>query len=175
MGLSDLSLTHFSAKPIGKLRDADWLKRGGAYKPSGLWVSVDGEDDWPSWCEAEGFGLDSLKCQTRITLAPDSNVLLISKLASLDSFHRTFRGARYEGIRWKQVADIWDGIIIAPYQYDRRFTDDFSWYYGWDCASGCIWHKRAIAKAESVADVRDGCGSGASPRVAPPNAPEDQG
>ncbi len=29
------------------------------YKPKGLWVSVDGEDDWKSWCEENDYGCGS--------------------------------------------------------------------------------------------------------------------
>lgn len=48
------------------------------------------------------------------------------------------------GIDWKAVAKEYDGIEIDPYQYERRFSEGFLWYYGWDCASGCVWRPRGL-------------------------------
>ena len=42
-------------------------------------------------------------------------------------------------IDWKKVKSKYQGIIIAPYQWSCRLNLDSNWYYGWDCASGCIW------------------------------------
>jgi len=36
------------------------------------------------------------------------------------------------------VSKEYDGIEIAPYQWDARLS--LIWYYGWDVASGCIWN-----------------------------------
>lgn len=47
-------------------------------------------------------------------------------------------------IDWPRVAEKWQGIIITPYQWSRRLTNHTMWYYGWDCASGCIWDADAI-------------------------------
>ena len=79
------------------------------------------------------------------------NLLTISSLAELDAFHRRFaenagRGYDYYQIQWAEVASLYDGIEIAPYQFERRlgYHSEIGkavsdWYYGWDCASGCIW------------------------------------
>lgn len=47
-------------------------------------------------------------------------------------------------IRWGAVADRWDGIEIAPYSWSMRLHDACGWYYGWDVASGCVWHPRSV-------------------------------
>lgn len=47
-------------------------------------------------------------------------------------------------IDWDRVASKHDGIIIAPYCWQQRLKDETFWYYSWDCASGCIWHPRAV-------------------------------
>lgn len=47
-------------------------------------------------------------------------------------------------VNWPLIATRWDGIIIAPYQWSCRYDDRTFWYYGWDCASGCIWNLHAI-------------------------------
>lgn len=38
----------------------------------------------------------------------------------------------------------------APYQWRRRNERGFSWYYGWDCASGCIWRASAIREIRLI-------------------------
>lgn len=40
---------------------------------------------------------------------------------------------------WLKVKQKYQGIIIAPYQWKCRMAQETKWYYGWDCASGCIW------------------------------------
>lgn len=50
----------------------------------------------------------------------------------------------HDHINWPMVADRYQGIVIAPYLWSRRM-DGGLWYYGWDCASGCIWDAAAVA------------------------------
>jgi hypothetical protein len=125
-------------------------------KPRGFWVSVAGESDWPSFCRSEDFGIDRLAVEHTVTLSPDSNVLRIDDAVGMREFHDRFAVVtdferRHPSlashqrlpIDWRAVAQVCDGIIIAPYQWSQRL--DMSWYYGWDCASGCIWNLSAIA------------------------------
>ena len=76
------------------------------------------------------------------------NVLIIDSLQKLDEFHVRFPKARpIRSIDWVKVRKLYDGVEIAPYQYKRRLHPNFSWYYGWDCASGVIWRpKDAVVK-----------------------------
>jgi len=135
----------------------------GFLKPLGLWVSVAGEDDWPSWCREEEFCLSSLEHLSVVTLADDANILMVSSPELLDEFHAEYavdddflRGRpwasdekRYWAVDWPKVAEKYDGIIIAPYHWSRRL-DGPMWFYGWDCASGCIWNLDAVASVEVV-------------------------
>jgi hypothetical protein len=114
-----------------------------------LWVSVDGEYDWPWWCEAESFDIGSFRHE--VSLRPDANILVITTVNELDAFQRRYRAsiaswAFSKGIDWERVARDHSGIVIAPYQWERRHDIKSSWYYGWDCASGCIWDLTAIAE-----------------------------
>lgn len=158
--MSGKRLLHYSKKPLGKLRSLtkkDQRKfEGGVYKPSGLWISVEGENDWRAWCEAENFGIDRLACVTEIVLREDANIVRLKNAFDIDRFHEQYRFSedeswRREYIQWADVAASFDGIIIAPYCWGRRFEGRASgWYYGWDCASGCIWNVRAIAEARQL-------------------------
>ena len=120
------------------------------YKPKGLWYEVDG--DWQRWCAAEEFG-DLAKQTIHHVEFGSENMLLINTLADLDAFNDSYATKQrindnygefdfLVGIRWAEVAERWDGIEIAPYQWTRRL--EYLWYYGWDCASGVIWRPRGV-------------------------------
>ena len=154
-------LLHYSEQPLsGPIRSAAQSEEQGAYlKPCGLWVSVEGENDWPWWCKAEDFQTEHLACATVIILAEDAHILWIESEEEIDAFTHRFGfhpiiGKRYESrslaIHWHQVAGEYQGVIIAPYIWSRRLHSVSSWYYGWDCASGCIWDASAIAEVRTV-------------------------
>jgi hypothetical protein len=117
----------------------------GFHKPAGFWYEVDG--DWRRWCYDEGAFLDSLRHFHAVELN-DCQVLLVNTLAKLDAFHarygQDFGTGRFPDIRinWDAVTAEYDGLEIAPYQWQRRLERDWMWYYGWDCAAGVIWRPR---------------------------------
>lgn len=116
-------------------------------KPTGLWVSVEGEYDWRWWCTEEQWGTETLANTHHVTLAATANILQLTQPDDLVTFQRQY-GARVRwddrepAIDWQSVAAQHDGILIAPYQWVHRLN--LSWYYGWDCASGCVWNLDAI-------------------------------
>ena len=132
-------------------------------KPTGFWVSVAGDGDWPSWCRAEEFDVDRLAVEHAVVLAPDANVLRIESANDLDNFHARYAvETEYERrypthwrqswpIDWRVVAEHCDGVVIAPYQWSHRLNLD--WYCGWDVASGCIWNLDAIASLTVMSAV----------------------
>lgn len=142
-----MRLIHYSAQPFEFDRKHKY-ESSGPYKPLGFWVSVQGENDWPAWCLAEDFGTQGLAVWNEVILRPDASVLAITNLAEFSAFERAYLVPsdlpfRYNEVAWERVAsDGYDGLIIAPYQWPRRM--DAMWYYGWDCASGCIWNLDAI-------------------------------
>jgi hypothetical protein len=155
LGIAWPTLSHWSDKPLESPRSVEQrTPREDGYvsafeKPKGLWVSIDGEDDWPAWCKAERFAIERLKYRHVVTLHnPDSMLWLVSH-GDLDDFQREFGiRARWgeHAIQWPKVAAKYPGIMIAPYQWSARM--EMNWYYGWDCASGCIWNANAIASFE---------------------------
>ncbi len=118
-------------------------------KPRGLWVSVDGPRDWPEWCADENFRDTKAQHRYRVTLASSANILTLSTVESLVGFDIEYGDGGDLGlIDWALVAAKYQGIIIAPYQWGHRLG--MLWYYGWDCASGCIWDASAIASVERL-------------------------
>lgn len=154
-------LFHYSKSPVGEIvsrKQADSKKK---WKPYGLWVSVDapGPDGesagWPAWCHAEQFGLENLAVKHRVKLVEPSRLLWITTGNGLEEFTAKYSKPNSKEpfieiylIDWDRVAADYPGVVIAPYQWSHRL--DLMWYYGWDCASGCIWDASAIERIELV-------------------------
>lgn len=149
-------LIHYSTSYLSEVRSCRQDPRRNIGKPNGLWVSVEGEDDWANWCKDNDFGC--LDYATEVVLRQSANVLRLSSACDLDEFHakHSYVAHRYgvdlgnrTDIDWTAIAKSYDGIIIAPYVWSRRLNFDKSgcvsdWYYGWDCSSGCIWNASAV-------------------------------
>ncbi|OZC59227.1 hypothetical protein CH276_22530 [Rhodococcus sp. 06-470-2] len=155
MSIEPGTLVHYHSRAFNLVPDFDYSERHQrGDKPAGFWVSVAGEDDWPSWCRSEEFALESLTVPHVVTLTAEANVLRINSEAELVAFDAKYhiadswyleRGIEsHWSIDWPRLYGEYDGIIIAPYQWKQRYGD-LNWYYGWDCASGCIWNLAAIA------------------------------
>jgi hypothetical protein len=148
-----MKFLHYSAEPFQFDRDRKYDDKHG-FKPGGLWLSVEGDDDWRSWCEGEQWGLGGLKHVVEVTLKPDANVLVIDTPEKLEAFNARFGGSDpydLRSIKWGQVKALYDGMIIAPYQWQHRLG--LMWYYGWDCASGVIWNLSAVATVTPASDI----------------------
>jgi hypothetical protein len=145
-----MNLIHYSEKPLTNIYGVSQIELP-EMKPHGLWVSVEGEGDWPSWCQANKFNLDRFEVHTKINLIPKANVLLIRGPSQLKQFHEKYKWSYYEYIcypHWHIVATEYDGIIIAPYLWSCRLDIKMTLYYAWDCASGCIWNPTCIDSLE---------------------------
>lgn len=150
-------LYHYSNREIKTLQKRVYCYRIGSelIKPVGLWFAVeDFEEDvnWKDFCVREEFRVKYLRCKHLITLVSDAGILYISDSSSLDALHYKYYTG-YGMIDWNKIARIYQGIIIAPYIYDRR-NSHATWYYGWDCASGCIWDLRCIKSFELVEKIK---------------------
>jgi len=126
-------------------------------KPRGLWVSVEGPYDWKWWCENEEFRLENLSLCYEVKLKRGAKILRLKNSKSILDFTKSYpytkpqwdnaKGRRisagYE-LDWDKVKKEYQGIIIAPYQWKCRLALETPWYYGWDCASGCLWDLSCI-------------------------------
>jgi hypothetical protein len=129
-----------------------------SFKPKGLWVTVDGEFDWPTWCKQEEFHEADLQYKFRVALNPDANILYIQGEQELREFNSwagetlvLAGGHEFPGyVNWNKVAEKYQGIVISPYVWSCRLDYDVHWYYGWDCASGCIWDADAIQEVYRI-------------------------
>lgn len=128
-------------------------------KPRGCWITDDTEQCWREWCLSENYGADGLTHKHEVVL-DESRILILRSAWEMDAFTGQYAVDRYWGgpderkycdkcIDWREVAKAHTGIIITPYQWSRRL-EPYSWYYGWDCASGCIWEPSAIREIKLI-------------------------
>lgn len=158
-----MKLIHYTSKKTDldfQRKYVDDFEKNATLKPTGLWVSVKGEDDWKWWCE-------EIEWDNRITHAyevktkENANILYLKSPFELHEFTKQYLGDHglpeitkinlY--INWSKVKKEYQGIIIVPYQWSCRF--DLMWYYGWDCASGCIWDLSCIEEVKPVKSETD--------------------
>jgi hypothetical protein len=148
---------------------SDCKGKMGRFKPIGLWITPYGqEDNWFEWATGEDFRVEELNFTHDVELAVGANILRISSVEGLDAFSQEYaidafadNPSRYHDgtpmeswmyCDWARLAQKYDGIIISPYQWERRLArydavnnkTRTDWYYSWDCASGCIWNAKAI-------------------------------
>lgn len=118
-----MKLLHYSSEPFRFDLNRKYSVND-HWKPTGLWLSVEGDADWREWCEGIEFNLENLKCVAEVMLKPDANVLLIDTTEKFDTFHSQFGTSKdnINGIAWDKVKAIYDGLIIAPYLWERRLT-----------------------------------------------------
>ena len=159
-----LMLVHNCRKPLKKLRDIGPVNFD-SYKPAGLWVGIDG--DWIRWCSSEQpdwihpyfYEIDA-SALNLLWIRGEDGLLDFTKEYSMpfDMLTRDVRAAmkvacacncanevtiapkslELSSIAWDNVAAKFDGIVISPYLWSLRLR--LHWYYGWDCASGCLWN-----------------------------------
>lgn len=148
---------HFSDKSIAAVEDRGPHDEAYRYwKPRGLWVSDENDKhSWAAWCASERFRDCQKQLAYEVILAPGANILRMNCRCDLRAFSEQFHldsDDRYtsRSIDWPRVMDAYDGILITPYQWDSRLEDDTFWYYGWDCASGCIWKASAVESLRQI-------------------------
>jgi hypothetical protein len=161
---------HWASEPV-RLRKMKYTQSGHP-KPNGLWFDVN--EEWKQWCEGVDFRLDTLRYRHTVTILDRSRMLflrgdkdidefthqycrslfgdiqLLQSSEEADKFARDYRSDLFAEIKqqfsnyiaWGEVAEKHSGIIVAP--YSRAKSETYLWYYGWNCASGCIWDTSVI-------------------------------
>lgn len=140
-------LVHFSRKPLQKVHASKQISSRIGHKPLGLWVSVEGEDDWPSWSRHNWPSwFSEIRHATEVIVRPEARLLVIDNETELCDLNKRFPSTRrddyFQSPDWKAIAAEYQGIIIWPYQWEVRLS--LMWYYTWDCASGCLWDPDAV-------------------------------
>ena len=154
-----MRLIHYAPEKIYELEPQEYDQNEVKFqsKPNGLWFSVQGSDDWKEWCKVEGYCLYRLRFSYEIILKKDANILHLKTPEEIFSFSKKYSHRsrpRISGgfdpdedtheLNWIEIKKTYQGIIVSPYQWDCRLDLGSSWYYGWDCSSGCIWDLTCI-------------------------------
>lgn len=124
-------------------------------KPKGIWYGI--ADSWIDWCLSESFG--GIHQYIYEIVVDKSRILTIDNISDFEKFEKEHLEKPNtndmpewlkkveeiypnKAMNYSKVAENFGGIEIAPYQWEKRLES--MWYYGWDCASGCIWSPNAI-------------------------------
>lgn len=149
-------LIHYTDEKFELDRNKSYKENNFKSKPGAFWFSVEGEYDWKWWCKAENFRLDYLKIQYEVILKKDAKILVLDDADEVIKFTEEnlypkarFKDDTYE-LDWEKISKKYQGIIISPYQWGLRLSIKTGWYYGWDCASGCIWDLNAIEELKFI-------------------------
>lgn len=134
---------HNAEFPIKRWSRQALVQRNITNKPNGLWYDVDG--DWKRWC----LQTDNLQWICRYNYAIDvskANILKLSSTKEMLDFTEEYADkAKYMiFVDWARVAKNYEGIEISPFNWDLHLEPKTFWYYGWDCASGCLWNLKNI-------------------------------
>jgi hypothetical protein len=112
-------------------------------KPRGFWYGVNG--GWLKWCKDN---MPEWEKEYNYELIFDQNIKIlqldtVQKMVLFEQKYQEHKNKlNFGSINWEKVANEFDGVEIAPYQWKLRFA--MAWYYSWDCASGCIWNLNKI-------------------------------
>lgn len=139
-------LIHYSSKLMERLNNCTYIQRTD-WKPSGLWLSVEGfagDLNWKDWCLSEGFRLEELAFSYEVKLKKEADILHLYDKPDLIYFTKEFGIDNNKNIDWSKVNTFYRGIIIAPYIWTARLDPECFWYYGYDCACACVWSLSAI-------------------------------
>lgn len=118
----------------------------GRHKPRGLWLDADGA--WRQWCEREQFQIHCLAVAHRVEFDP-TDVLLLADAEAIRWLAAAFprrTGFDVSAIDWQRVAAAYAGVACVPHLWSLRY--EVPWYYGWDCASVCLWDLSIVTSFE---------------------------
>lgn len=138
-----LDFTHYSNSHYIQPYD---MRQYSGPKPRGLWISVDNEYSWDEWTKENNFPIG--KNTFKVILRNNSDIIHLSSEYDMILFNNWVNTESCFSLcpmlDWEGISRFYAGIVISPYLWNCRLDRDFGWYYGWDCASGCIWNKDAI-------------------------------
>lgn len=143
-----LKLTHYTFEKFVFNPRQEYRQSKSALKPDGLWLSHDKcGAGWLDWCMTNAFMEHRLNYETEIHIEEtDKDIAFINDDKSMWAFQYKYSAYIHSllGIDFKRVASDYKALVIIPYLYKFRLHSDFLWYYGWDCASACVWDLSCI-------------------------------
>lgn len=134
---------HTSELPIHRVDRKPVIQTNITDRPNGFWYDLNG--DWNRFCNESGNLQWIYRHNYKVDISK-ANILTLSSLAQVQSFAMVYgdKGRFNVFINWQKVAMCYDGIEVQQYK-PQWFSDIYSsWFYLWDCASGCIWNMKNV-------------------------------
>ena len=164
-----MELIHYTKEPFTLSSRIYEQRHGDFMKPNGLWFSIENKEEdyygWKEWCKESDFRLETLEHKYFVQLAQNAHILELTNIIEMLEFNKEYsipeestwasdNDPFYEPIvykiKWNEIRAKYQGILIYPYHHELRLRDSFTWYYGWDCSSGCIWDLNAIKEIKKI-------------------------
>lgn len=136
--------------PFYDVHPVENKRPGGPGKPKGLWFSVG--TAWIDWCNANW---DSWQAKSSAQLDLSACNLKVVATAESGAFEKEYGVPSIPGLPqyamltepdWARLSvEGFDGIIVPDYR--RTWGHDEAqgtWWYGWDCPSGCVWNASKV-------------------------------
>jgi hypothetical protein len=177
--LNQIALSHFSPTRLKEVRGVVPGEGSEMFwgedqltKPRGLWVSVDGKNDWAEFIRSGRHAKMLGAYQHQVILENSAPILMVETVSDavevFESYRTGTRDRLCDKIDWARLGSEWSGILISNYYWyyieavyhDRllhteyqELRDELQWTQRWDVASGCIWDARAIASIEVIEET----------------------
>jgi hypothetical protein len=152
LGVNDATKLHITHSP--KLsKSMKYKPQSIRFKPHGFWYAVGfGWLDFATY-DMQGF-YDDKKLHAFSINTDRLNILKINNISELFEFDNNFKHGPdlLSSINWVKVAEQYDGIEIPVYLREARY--DYTWYYGWDVASGCVWNTEKLSIKKVRKNIR---------------------
>ena len=113
------------------------------HRPSGLWLSITGINDWEKYCLKNHYNLMNLKYEFQVKLKPRANILTLHNSAAFEHFKKKY------GYCWEEIIKDYQGLAL-PVVFPQSNNTDL-WHDTWRCTSACIWDLQAVEKAVKLA------------------------
>lgn len=141
---------HYHDHLVTEMLDSSQIETSSCLdKPRGLWFCPAGDSGWTNFVR-RNLSTSRISARTEIVVSKTANIAKIASASDLYSFGEFYGvdvlGGLARGVDWRRVALDYEGILITPYLEECRLAMHSIWYYGWDCASGCVWRKSAVEK-----------------------------
>jgi|1_EtaG_2_1085319.scaffolds.fasta_scaffold07918_4 hypothetical protein len=140
--------------------ESNYVQRKGELKPSGIWYGCG--TTWLDFIDAQMSGPGKDDTQIWSLKIDMSKVKQLIDPLEIADFTRRYKDVNLyiktlqKNPDWTSVASSFDGIECCPYPVGGwEFRYNYTWYYGIDMSSGCIWNTSAITHSQLVAELKE--------------------
>ena len=140
--------------------ESNYTQQKGTLKPDGIWYGcgttwldfIDTQMEGPRKNDTQIWSLKIDMSNVKKLIDPLEIADFTRRYKDIDLYIKTLQ----KNPDWTSVARSFDGIECCPYPVgDRQFRYNYTWYWGIDISSGCIWNTSAITHSQLVAELKE--------------------